>query len=79
METNIGVPLGIVLGPLVSPLYTIDFREKVRENFKKFQFPVDTSFHFSRNNAAELEKFVSQTLGKTDNYLKQNKLSMNTG
>ena len=34
---------------------------------------------FSRNNVSELEKCVSEILEKTDNYLKQNKLTMNTG
>ena len=34
---------------------------------------------FSRNNASELEKCVSEILEETDNYLKQNKLTLNTG
>ena len=34
---------------------------------------------FSRNYVAELEKCVSEILEKTENYLKQNKLTMNTG
>ena len=32
-----------------------------------------------QNNVSELEKCVSEILEKTDNYLKQNKLNMNTG
>ena len=36
------------------------------------------SFHFSKNNVTELEKCVSEKLEK-HNYLKQNKLTMNTG
>ena len=47
-------------------------------NFDILQFASDTSFHFSKNNVSELEKRVSETLAKTDNYLKQNKLTMNT-
>ena len=62
----------------ISLLYINDFREKVQGNFDIIQFAEDTSFHFSRNNVSELEKFVSELLEKTDNYLKQNKLPMNT-
>ena len=42
------------------------------------QFADDTSFHFSRKNVNELVKCVSEILEKTDNYLMQNKLTMNT-
>ena len=56
-----------------------DFREKVQGNFDIIQFADDTIFHFSGNNVSELEKCVSEILEKTDNYLKQNKLTMNTG
>ena len=79
METNHGVPQGTVLGPLVFLLYINDFRKKVQGNFDIIQFADDTCFHFSRNNVSELEKCVSEILEKTDNYLKQNKLTMNTG
>ena len=46
---------------------------------RKLDKRINTSFHFSRNNVSELEKCVSEILEKTDNYLKQNKLTMNTG
>ena len=67
------------LGPLVFLLYINDIREKVQGNFDIIQFADDTSFHFSRSNVSELEKCVSEILEKTDNYLKQYKLTMNTG
>ena len=79
LETNHGVPQGTVLGPLVFLLYINDFREKVQGNFDIIQFADDKCFHFSRNNVSELEKSVSEILEKTDNYLKENKLTMNTG
>ena len=78
MEINHGVPQETVLGPLVFLLYINDFREKVQVNFDIIQFADDKSFHFIRNNVSELEKCVSEILEKTDNYLKQNKLTMNT-
>ena len=56
-----------------------DFQEKVQRNFDIIQFADDPSFHFSRYNVSELEKCVSEILKKTDNNLKQNKLTMNTG
>ena len=67
------------LWPLVFLLYINDFREKVQGNFDIIQFFDDTSFHFNRNIVSKLEKCVSEILEKTDNYLKQNKLTMNTG
>ena len=68
----------MVLGPLVFPLYINDFREKVQGNFDIIQLADDTRFHFSRNNVSELGKCAFEILEKTDNYLKQNKLTMNT-
>ena len=79
METNHGVPQGTVLGPVVFLLFINDFREKVQGKFDIIQFADDTSFHFSRSNVSELEKCVSELLEKTNNYLKQYKLTMNTG
>ena len=76
LETNHGVPQVTVL---VFLLYFNDFREKVQGNFDIIQFADDTCFHFSRNNGSELEKSVSEILEKTDNYLKENQLTMNTG
>ena len=55
------------------------FEKKVQGNFDIIQFADDTSFHYSRNNVSELEKCFSENLEKTNNYLKQNKLAMNTG
>ena len=76
LETN--HPTGNVFVPLVF-LYINEFRENVQGNFDIIQFADETSFHFSRNNVAELEKCDSEILEKTDHYLKQNKITMNTG
>ena len=79
LETNHGVPQGTVLGQLGFFLYNNEFREKVQKNFDINHFADDACFHFSKNNVSELEKCVSEILEKTANYLKQNKLTMNTG
>ena len=79
LKANRGVPQGTVLGPPVFLPYINDFREKVQGNFDIIQFADDTCFHFSTNNVSELEQCVSEILEETDNYLYQNKSSMNTG
>ena len=79
METSHRVPQGTVLGPLAFLLYVNGMREEVQGKFDIVQFADDTSLHFSRSNVAELERSVSELLEKTDNYLKQNKLTKDTG
>ena len=67
------------MGPLIFPLYINDFQGKVQGNFDIIQFADDRSFHFSKNDVAELGKYVSEILEKENSYLKQNELTMNAG
>ena len=79
MKTNHDVPKGTVFRPLIFLLFINDFREKVQGNFDINQFTDDTSFHFSGDNVAELEKVFLKYWKKTNIFLTQNKLTMNIG
>ena len=74
---NHGVPRGTVLGPLILTLYVNDFSEAVSTNCDVLQFAVDTSILCHAKNEANLQLIAEDTLNKTDQYMEQNRLTLN--
>ena len=74
---NHGVPQGTVLGPLIYILYVNDFSEAVSTNCDLLQFADDTAILCHAKNEANLQLIAEDTLNKTDQYMKQNRLTLN--
>ena len=74
---NHGVHQGTVLGPLIFILYVNDFSEAVSTNCDVLQFADDTAILCLAKNEANLQLIAEDTLNKTDQYMKQNRLTLN--
>ena len=74
---NHGVPQATVLGPLIFILYVNDFSEAVSTNCDVLQFADDTAILCHAKNEANLQLIAEDTLNKTDQYMKQNRLTLN--
>ena len=74
---NHRVPQGTVLGPLIFILYVNDFSEAVSTNCDVLQFADDTAILCHAKNEANLQLIAEDTLNKTDQYMKQNRLTLN--
>ena len=74
---NHGVPQGTVLGPLIFILHVNDFSEAVSTNCDVLQFADDTAILCHARNEANLQLKAEDTLNKTDQNMKQNRLTLN--
>ena len=75
---NHGVPQG-VLGPLVIILYENDFGEEIWKSSNVLQFADDTAIFCHEKNEQCLEAKVKTNSIETEQYMKQNKLTLNKG
>ena len=74
---NHGVPQGTVLGPSIFIPYVNNFGETVSTNCDVLQFADNTSILCHAMNEANLQLVAEDTLNKTDQYMKQNKFTLN--
>ena len=74
---NHGVPQGTVLRPLIFILYVNDFSEAVSPNCDVLQFADDTAILCHAKDEANLQLIAEDTLNRTDQYKKQNRLTLN--
>ena len=76
---NHGVPQGTVLGPLVFILDVNDFGEEMGKSSNVLQIAVDTAILCHEKNEQCLNAKAKNVLMETEQYMKQNKLTLNEG
>ena len=74
---NHGVPQGTVLGPSIFILHLNDFSEAASTNCGILKFADDKAIQFHAKNEANLHLICEDTLNKTDQNMKQNRLILN--
>ena len=76
---NHGFPQGTVLGPLVFILYVTDFDEEIGKISNVIQFADDTGVLCYEKIEQCLKAKAKKILTETEQYMKQNKLTLNDG
>ena len=74
-DVELGAPQGSVLGPLFFLLYVNDL--PLASNFETTRFADDTNLYISHPNLKTLQNLVSLEITKIENWVCQNKLTIN--
>ena len=74
---NHGVLQGTVLGPLIFVFYVNHFSEKIKGDFELVQFADNSSILCRYEPGETITTEIENILLKTDNYLKENQLTLN--
>ena len=75
---SIGVPQGSILGPILFVLYINDFHKAV-EFSSVHHFADDTNLLLNENSLKKLNKHINRDLKLVAQWIRANKLSLNTG
>ena len=77
LTISCGIPQGSILGPLLFLLYVNDLH-KASTTLNCIMFADDTNFFLAHKNVKQLFSMMNVELDKINNWLKANKLSLNT-
>ncbi|MBY0580283.1 MAG: reverse transcriptase family protein, partial [Rickettsiales bacterium] len=76
-KVSIGIPQGSILGPLLFIIYINDLNLSIKHS-KTYHFADDTNLQLITNSLKKLNKYINQDMASLVQWLRANKISLNT-